>query len=65
MGKTPDEIANDVDQTRNDLRSNLQELELRVRDATNWRTQVRRHPGRAFGAAVVGGALLALMMGRH
>ena len=56
MGKTADQIANDIDRTRQDLKSNLEELETRVRAAADWRDHFRRHPGAMAMAALVGGA---------
>jgi len=65
VGKTTDEIAFDIDQTREDLKSNLEELETRVKEVTDWRSQFRKHPGRMVVAAVVGGALLSTLIGKR
>jgi hypothetical protein len=65
MGKTSDEIVNDIDQTRGDLKSNLEELESRLKAVTDWRVQVGRHPAAMVAAALVGGALLSLMTGKR
>lgn len=65
MGKTTDEIATDIDQTREDLKSNLEELETRVKSATDWRSHFRKHPGALAVAAVVGGVLLSAMIGKR
>lgn len=65
MGQTPDEIVTEIDRTREDLKSNLEELESRAREAADWRSQFRKHPGRLMVAAMVGGALVALSLGRH
>jgi hypothetical protein len=65
MGKTTDEIVNDIDQTRGDLKSNLEELEGRLKAVTDWRVQVSRHPAAMVAAALVGGALLSLMTGKR
>ncbi len=65
MGQTPDEIVTQIDRTREDLKSNLQELESRARETVDWRSQFRKHPGRMVVAAVVGGALAALSLRRH
>ena len=61
MGKTTHEIANDIDQTRSDLKSNLEELETRVKEATDWRAHFRKRPGSMIAAALFGGVLLSLM----
>jgi hypothetical protein len=63
MGQTTDEIANDIDRTREDLKSNLAELESRVKAVTDWRALFRNHPGPMVSAALVGGVLLSLMIG--
>jgi len=65
MGKTTDEIATDIDQTRETLRANLEELETRVKAVTDWRGQFRKHPTPMVVAALVGGALLSAMIGKH
>jgi hypothetical protein len=59
MGQTTDQIATDIARTRSDLKSNLEELETRVKDAADWRSQFRKHPGAMITAALVGGALLS------
>ena len=65
MGKTADQIANDIDQTRDDLKSNLEELESRLKAVTDWRVQVDRHPAAMVAAAMIGGALLSLITGKR
>ena len=65
MGKTADQIVNDIDQTRGDLKSNLEELESRLKAVTDWRMQVSRHTGAMVAAAAIGGALLSLMTGKR
>src|ERR1044072_4382047 len=65
MGQTSDEIVSDIAQTREDLKSNLQELETRVKAAADWRSQFRKRPGVMLVAALVGGALLAATLGKR
>jgi hypothetical protein len=65
MGQTTDEIASDIDQTREDLKSNLDELETRVKAATDWRAHFQKHPGAMVVAALVGGVLLSSMIGKR
>ncbi len=65
MGKTTEEIVTDIDQTREHLKSNLEELETRVKSAADWRTHFRKHPGAMAAAALVGGALLSAMIGKR
>lgn len=64
MGQTTDQIATDIERTREDLKSNFEELETRVKDAADWRSQFRKHPGAMIGVALAGGALLAAMLGK-
>jgi hypothetical protein len=65
MGQTTDQIASDIDETRQNLKSNLEELETRVKDAADWRAQFRKHPGAMVVAAFVGGVLLSSMIGKR
>jgi hypothetical protein len=65
MGQTTDQIASDIHQKRADLRSNLEELETRMKAVTDWREQFRRRPGAMIVAALVGGVLLSSMMGKR
>ena len=63
MGQTTDQITSEIDHSREQLKSNLQELETRVKSAADWRTQFQRHPGRMVAAALVGGVLLSSILG--
>jgi len=65
MGKTTDEIEDQIDETRQDLKSNLRELETRVKAATDWRGYFRKHSGVMIAAAFGGGILLSSMMGKR
>jgi ElaB/YqjD/DUF883 family membrane-anchored ribosome-binding protein len=62
MGETPDEIKQEVEEARNRLGRDLNDLEYQVRRTLDWRTQFNRHPmafiGAAFGLAFVIGLLL-------
>jgi phage shock protein A len=62
MGETADQIVTEIDQTREDLKTNLEELETRVKSVTDWRAQFERHPGALLAAAMVGGVLLSAMV---
>lgn len=65
MGETTDQIERQIEHRRADLQSNLQELEDKVKSATDWREQFQKHPGVMVGAAFGGGILLsALVSGR-
>jgi ElaB/YqjD/DUF883 family membrane-anchored ribosome-binding protein len=65
MGKTADEITSDIDQTREELKSNLEELENRLKAVTDWRGYVKRHPTAMIAAAAAGGVLLWSLVGRR
>ena len=64
MGQTGDEIEGHIRTTREELRSNLQELEGRVKSAVDWRERFRRNPALGVGLAVGGGFLLAALTAR-
>lgn len=63
MGTKPDEIVDRIDRQRDRLGENLQELETRFRDATDWRVQYQRHPWVMLGAVFGGGLLLGAWLG--
>lgn len=65
MGPTSDQITTDIHETRAALKSNLRELETRVKTATDWRVQFDRHPAAMAVAALVGGALISMLIRRH
>jgi hypothetical protein len=58
MGESTDQIETHIRSERDDLQSNLEELEDRVRAAADWRKQFRRHPAAMLGLAVAGGVLI-------
>jgi len=64
MGETTAEIESEIDHTRAALKSNLEELETRVREVTDWRTLARKHPAPMLGAALLGGMLVAALFRR-
>jgi hypothetical protein len=61
MGQTTDQIETDIQHTREDLRSNLQELEQKVKSVTDWKEQFQNHPGTMVAAAFGAGALVATL----
>jgi len=65
MGETTDQIATVIDRTREDLKSNLEELETRVKEVTDWRSHFRKSPGSMVVAALVGGALLSTLIAKR
>jgi hypothetical protein len=62
MDERPDKIMSHIESERNRLGQNLNELETRVRDTTDWRTQFNRHPYVGIGIALGGGLLLGSAM---
>lgn len=63
MGQTTDQIETQIESKREDLRTNLEELQTRVKTATDWRHYFAEHTGTMIAAAFGGGALLATMVG--
>ena len=63
MDESPDQIEDHIRSTRQELGNNLQQLENRLKDATNWRVQFERHPWALLGIAFAGGALLSAGVG--
>ena len=57
MGEAPDELKRHVEQARSRLDEDLNRLEYRVREATDWHFQFDQHPwiflGAAFGSALL------------
>ncbi|HXK59237.1 MAG TPA: hypothetical protein PLP42_05015 [Acidobacteriota bacterium] len=68
MGQRSDEIKRHIDNQRNELSENLEELEERVKKTTNWRAQVEKRPltalGIAFGSGLLLGSILPIGGGR-
>jgi hypothetical protein len=63
VDERPDQIEDHIRSTQRELGSNLQELEDKVKDATNWRVQFERHPMALLGIAFAGGLLLSAGLG--
>ena len=59
MDEKSSEIIDDIETSRDRLGENLNDLESRMREATNWRTYFERHPYMFLGTAVGGGLLLS------
>jgi len=59
MGETTDQIETHLETKHGDLRSNLEELEDKVKSVTDWRRRFRSNPGLMLGLAFGGGLLLA------
>jgi hypothetical protein len=64
MGQTTDQIESHIENKREDLKSNLQELESRVKSATDWRHYFHNHTGAMVAAAFGGGVLLSALVGK-
>jgi hypothetical protein len=62
MGQTTHQIEAHIENTRENLGSNLHELETKVRAVTDWKQQFRQRPMTMLGVAFGGGILLATML---
>lgn len=65
MDETTEQIETVIESKRDDLQSNFEELEGRVRSMADWRQQFRRHPGAMLGAVFGAGLLLASLTRRQ
>jgi hypothetical protein len=63
MGTTANQIENHIERTRENLGSNIQELEEKVRSVTDWRHHYQENPLTMIGLAFGGGVLIAGMIG--
>ena len=61
MGQTTRQIEAHIEDTREDLGANLNELEQKVKSVTDWKQQFRSNPMTMLGVAFGGGILLATM----
>jgi hypothetical protein len=64
MGERPERIAKHIEAERSQLGSNLQELEHKVKTATDWRAQFQKHPMTMIGVAFGGGVMLSTLLGQ-
>jgi len=64
MDEKSNEIIGEIETYRDKLSENLNDLESRVMEATNWRTHFDRHPYLFVGVAVGGGLLLSGLRSR-
>ena len=62
MDETTDQIENYIDSKRDDLGSNLKELESKVKSVTDWRQRFQKNPLTAVGIAFGGGIALASIL---
>jgi hypothetical protein len=63
MGRTVDQISDHIESTREDLRSNLEDLAQKVKSAVDWREKFRANPGALLAVAFGGGFILASLVG--
>src|SRR5438067_13203916 len=63
MGETTDQIERQIEQKRNQLNQNFNELEQKVKAAMDWRRQFDERPGTMLAVAFGGGVLLSAMFG--
>jgi len=62
VGQTSGEIKDQIDQQREQLGQNLAQLEQKVKDSVDWRTQFEQRPMAGVGLAFGAGVLLSLLM---
>ena len=65
MDEKSDQIERQIVADRGQLGRNLNELESRVQDMTDWRAQFQKRPMLMIGVAASGGLLLASVTGRR
>ena len=65
MDRDTDRIKQHLDHERQALRSNLAELEHRVRSTVDWRTQFRGHTAAFLAFACASGLLIGMMTARR
>jgi len=63
MDEKPDEIMSHIEEQREQLGRNLNELESRVKSAADWRVQFDKQPMLLMGVALGGGILLGSIVG--
>jgi hypothetical protein len=63
MGERSDQITRKIERTRGELGANLNELENKMRDVTDWRKHVEKNPLTMIGIAFGGGVLLSQVFG--
>src|ERR1700757_875170 len=63
MGQTVGQIEDHIESSREDLRSNLEELGQRAKSAVDWREKFRANPGALLAVAFGGGFILANVIG--
>jgi hypothetical protein len=62
MGERSDQIERHIQETRNDLSDNFNELQERARTAVDWRAQFEERPATMLALAFGGGMLLSALL---
>ena len=62
MGQTANQIETHIERTRNNLGSNLHELEYKIKSATDWKHHFQNSPMTMLGVAFGGGVFLATVL---
>ena len=62
MDETSDQIERHIQETRNDLGDNFNELGDKVKKAVDWRAQFEERPGTMLGLAFAGGVILSAVL---
>lgn len=65
MGQTAGQIEEHLKGSRENLRSNLEELGQKVKTAVDWRERFRSNPGAILAVAFGGGFILANVVGGY
>jgi len=63
MGQAAREVRHEIEERRDDLGENLQRLESKVKQTTDWRAQFNERPMLMIGMAFGGGLLLSSLVG--
>ena len=62
MVETSDQIERHIQRTRDELNENVNELEVRVKTALDWRAQMEQRPGTLLALAFGGGLLVSALI---
>jgi hypothetical protein len=65
MGENSNQIEREIQAERGQLGRNLNDLQSKVEEVTDWRTHFNKRPITMIGVALGGGLLLASMTGRR
>jgi hypothetical protein len=65
MGEKSNQIERRIQAERGQLGQNINELQSKVQEVTDWRAQFQKRPTLMMGAALGGGLLLASLTGRR